>query len=87
MQWLYARHVLSQLDRAVTKQTAHDVSELMLSLGASLDRSVSKVKESESEADFRKYREAVSKLMTTMLLEIMNPLYAEHPELKPDQLR
>ena len=72
---------------AVTKQTARDISELMLALGADLDRSVGRVKEAESEAEFRRYREAVSKIMTTMLLEIMNPLYAEHPDLKPAQLK
>jgi hypothetical protein len=71
----------------VTKQTARDISELMLALGADLDRSVGRVKEAESEAEFRRYREAVSKIMTTMLLEIMNPLYAEHPDLKPAQLK
>ena len=71
----------------MTKQTARDISELMLALGADLDRSVGRVKEAESEAEFRRYREAVSKIMTTMLLEIMNPLYAEHPDLKPAQLK
>jgi hypothetical protein len=57
-----------------------------LSIGASLDESLSTVQSSESDSDFRKYRESVSKIMTTMLLEIMNPLYAEHPDLKPPQL-
>ena len=71
----------------MTKQTAHDISKLMLSLGADLDKSVGRVKEAESEAEFRRYREAVSKIMATMLLEIMNPLYAEHPNLKPAQIQ
>jgi hypothetical protein len=71
---------------AMTKTTAKAVSELMLSMGASLDASISTVQSSESDAEFRKYRDSVSKILITMLLEIMNPLYAEHPDLKPPQL-
>lgn len=71
----------------MTKTTAKAVSELMLSIGASLDESISTVQASESDSEFRKYRDSVSKIMTTMLLEIMNPLYAEHPDLKPQELK
>jgi hypothetical protein len=71
----------------VTRETARQISDLMVSVGASLDKSLSMVKDTESEAAFKKYRETVSKLLTTMLLEIMNPIYAEHPDLKPEQLR
>jgi hypothetical protein len=71
----------------MTNTTAKAVSELMLSMGASLDASISAVQSSESDAEFRKYRDSVSKILTTMLLEIMNPLYAEHPGLKPPQLK
>jgi hypothetical protein len=70
----------------MTKTTAKALSELMLSIGASLDASISAVQSTESDAEFRKYRDSVSKILTTMLLEIMNPLYAEHPDLKPPQL-
>lgn len=68
------------------KPTAKKVSELMLFIGAQLDQSLAEVKNTENETDFRRYRDSVSKLMTTMLLEVMNPLYAEHPDLKPPQL-
>lgn len=71
----------------MTKETARQVSDLMVSMGAGLDRSLGLMKEAESEADFKRYRESISKIMTVMLLEIMNPLYGEHPDLKPDQLR
>jgi hypothetical protein len=71
----------------MTKTTAKTVSDLMLSIGASLDESLRAVQATESDAEFKKYRDSVSKLLTTMLLEIMNPLYAEHPDLKPQELR
>jgi hypothetical protein len=67
--------------------TAKEVSDLMVSMGERLNASVRLVQATEDEAEFRRYRDAVSKIMTTMLLEIMNPLYAEHPDLKPPELR
>ncbi|WP_342378155.1 hypothetical protein NVS55_02310 [Myxococcus stipitatus] len=45
------------------------------------------MKENETEDEFLRYRDAVSKLLSTMLLEIMNPLYSEPPELKPKELQ
>jgi hypothetical protein len=67
--------------------TAKAISELMVSMGERLNESVRLVQATEDEAEFKRYRESVSKIMTTMLLEIMNPLYAEHPDLKPPALR
>jgi len=45
------------------------------------------VRDPKPDEEFRKYRDSVSKILATMLLEIMNPLYVEHPDLKPEQLR
>ncbi len=36
-----------------------------------------------SPEEFRAYRRAVGKVMAEMVLEIMNPLYKEHPSIKP----
>jgi hypothetical protein len=33
-----------------------------------------------------RYREAVSRILTEMLVEVMNPLYVEHPDIKPKEL-
>jgi hypothetical protein len=70
----------------MTQTTAKAVSELMLSIGAQLNESVRLVQTTEDDAEFKRYRDSVSKLMFTMLVEIMNPLYAEHPDLKPPEL-
>nr|WP_230947374.1 hypothetical protein [Burkholderia territorii] len=55
-------------------------------MGADLDRSLLEVKASCPESEFVAYREFVSQLLTTMLIDFMNPLYARHPELKPPDL-
>lgn len=68
------------------KEVARQVSELMLEFGAKLNASVALTKERCPESEFKAYRAVVSTLMGEMLLEVMNPIYATHPELKPKEL-
>ena len=68
------------------KQTAAQISTLMLELGARLDASVVLVKDTCSESEFAEYKQAIGKLMGSMLFDVMNPLYKAHPELKPKEL-
>jgi len=65
------------------KETAKHITGVMLKCSDMLVESVSYVKKTESEEEFRAYREIVSKLMMEMLLRVLNPAFAEHPELKP----
>lgn len=69
------------------KDTATQISALMLELGAKLDTSVALVQATCEEQEFNRYRRVVGELMGTMLLEVMNPLYQTHPDLKPVGLR
>ena len=71
------------MDKAVARQ----LSKLMLEYAAKLDESVSLVLTNCSQEEVTKYRIAVGKIMGGMLLDIMNPLYAEHPDLRPPQLK
>jgi hypothetical protein len=70
-------------DELVAKQ----VGELMLEFGARLDASVALVRDNCSPEELKVYRRAAGKVMGEMLLEIMNPLYLQHPGLKPEGLR
>ena len=65
---------------------ARQVSDLMIEFSARLDRSILTVQERCSPEEFKVYRLAVAKVLGEMLLEVMNPLYAEHPGLKPPGL-
>jgi hypothetical protein len=69
------------------KKIAKEISDLMLSFGAKLDGSVAMVKEECDEEDFKKYRLAVGKILGEMLLEVMNPIYKDHPDIKPPELK
>ncbi|PAJ78371.1 hypothetical protein [Burkholderia ubonensis] len=68
------------------KQTASVLNDMILKMGADLDQSLQMVKASCPESEFLNYREFVSSLLNTMLLDFMNPLYKRHPELKPPAL-
>jgi hypothetical protein len=68
------------------KDVAKEINDLMISYGAKLDASIAIVKDKCSDEEFYAYRKVVGKIMGEMLLEIMNPLYMQHPELKPKDL-
>lgn len=70
----------------MNRPTAETVSSLMLRIAAELNASVEIVQSGSSEEEFNRYRRAIGVMMGEMLLEIMNPLYAEHPDLKPNEL-
>ena len=69
------------------KDVAQQISSLMLEFGAKLDSSVELVVANGSAVEALRYKRAVGKILGEMLVEIMNPIYAEHPDLKPPQLR
>jgi hypothetical protein len=69
------------------RDVAAEVSELMLEFGAKLDESVALVKARCTPAEFEAYRKVIGGIMGSILLDVMNPLYAKHPSLKPAQLK
>lgn len=58
----------------------------MLKLSSMLDSQLVKITEQCSEEQVVAYRRGFGYVMGYMLTEIMNPIYAEHPELKPKHL-
>lgn len=68
------------------KDVAAKINTFMLAYGAELDHSVKLVTDTASAEEFEAYRAAIAKIMGTMLVDIMNPIYKEHPDLKPPEL-
>lgn len=64
-------------------RTAKEVSDLMIECSGRLDGSIATVRDRCSPEEFAAYRRAVGRILSEMLLEVLNPLYAEHPSLKP----
>lgn len=69
------------------EEVARQVSDLMIEFGRRLNTSVALIQDHGSPEEFHVYREAIAKIMADMLLDIMNPLYARHPNLKPPGLK
>jgi len=65
---------------------AKQVSDLMIEFSGRLDGSIATVRDQCSPEEFAAYRRAVGRIMGEMLLEVLNPLYAEHPALKPAEM-
>ncbi|MBI5874303.1 MAG: hypothetical protein HZB81_00365 [Deltaproteobacteria bacterium] len=59
----------------------------MLYCGSEIDKSVVLVKNTCDSEEFEIYRKAIGKIMGTMLVDIMNPIYKQYPDIKPPQLK
>lgn len=69
------------------KNSAYKVNKMMLNIGKDLDQSITDIQDYLSESELNKYKLAIGKVMSEMLFEIMNPIYEEHPELIPQELK
>lgn len=65
------------------KNTAKQISELMLETFYRLDDSCETVSRLCTPDEAAAYRETVGRVLTPIVLDIMEPLYERHPELKP----
>lgn len=74
-------------DVEMRKDIAETINQLMLDYGAKLDQSLKLVMDTCSQSEFESYRTAVGQIMGTMLLDVMEPIYQEYPELLPEQLK
>jgi hypothetical protein len=59
----------------------------MIEFRGCLDGSTATVRGRCSSEEFAAYRRAVGRIMGEILLEVLNPLYAEHPSLKPAEMK
>jgi len=63
---------------------AKKLIELLVGQGVELDESIRWVQQEASPEEAKRYKEAVATLLTTSLVEILNPLWREHPTLVPE---
>jgi len=65
------------------KKVAEEISLLMLNVTAQINESITHVRDTCTDEEFKTYRLACAKILGEMLLNVLNPLYASHPDLKP----
>lgn len=68
------------------RRTAQQIAELMLRVSSWIDQSTALVEDQSPGESAEKYKQAAGRVMGDILLEVLNPLYAEHPELRPTAL-
>ncbi|HVK55078.1 MAG TPA: hypothetical protein VM532_08630 [Burkholderiales bacterium] len=68
------------------REVAEKISVLMLQLNAKLNDSIAFVRDNCSKEEFETYRKAAGMLMGSILLDIEEPIYQEHPTLRPNGL-
>jgi hypothetical protein len=66
------------------KEIARKLSKLMLDTASCLNDFLFEVQAKCSEEDFKKSRLAIGSILATMATEVLNPLYREHPDIKPE---
>ena len=69
------------------KAFAKDVVELLLEFSGRLDESVGRAKQVCSEPEFLAYRKAIGNVMGETWDQLLMPIFAAHPELKPKDLQ
>ena len=65
------------------QELAREISDLMRDITARVDASVAFVQGRCPHTEFVAYRRCAGRIMGVILVEVLNPLYQQHPHLKP----
>lgn len=68
------------------RESAKEINQLMMEFSKKLNNSIFLVDKTNIQ-EYNQYRLAVGQIMGTMLLEIMNPIYKQYPDLEPKELK
>jgi len=64
-------------------QVAQKITDDMLNIVNEIAMSIAYVQEHCSEDEIKRYRRAVGRVTTAVFLDVLNPLFVMHPEVKP----
>ena len=71
----------------MSREAAKIVMELVTRNAAEQDAVLTEIQSLYIEDEFNEYRLMIGKSIGAMLFEIINPIIAKYPELKPAELR
>lgn len=69
------------------KETAKLIVDTAFHYESGLNQSLFKVRDECPEEEYKRYRLAVGHTMGDMFIEVLEPIFLEHPELEPEELR
>jgi hypothetical protein len=70
----------------MNQKLAEEVSFLCLKTSSDFNAKLISIQEQCTDKEFEKSRLSTGKVLAEILLEFMNPIYDEHPELRPEGL-
>ena len=74
-------------DKGMSRDAAKVLMDVAIRNAAEQNAALIEIQSLCTEDEFREYRRMIGKSMGAMLFEIINPIVAKYPELKPAQLR
>jgi len=69
------------------KEIAGEISKLMFDVGAQLNASLLRVQERCPNSEFEAYCAVIGRVMGEMFVEVSMPIFSQHPELEPPELK
>jgi hypothetical protein len=63
--------------------SAKQIKELMLDIYTRLFESIPRIEANCTNREVEAYKDAVSKVMGSIVIDVLEPLYEAHPDLKP----
>jgi hypothetical protein len=70
----------------MSREAARILLDVALRCGAEQDAALAKAQEVCSQEEFSNYRLAIGRTMAAILHELINPIVAKYPDLKPPEL-
>jgi len=74
-------------DKRMSRDAAKIIMKVVARNAAEQDAVLTEIQPLCTEDEFNEYRRMIGKSMGSMLVEIIHPIVAKYPELKPTQLR
>jgi hypothetical protein len=74
-------------ENGMSRDAAKIIVEVVTRNAAEQDAALAQIRSLCTEDEFSEYRRMIGRSMGAMLFEIINPIVAKYPELKPAQLR
>jgi hypothetical protein len=71
----------------MSQQAAKIIMDVITRCAAEQDSALAKIQPLCTEDEFNEYRHMIGKSMGAMLLEVIYPVVAKYPELKPAQMK
>jgi hypothetical protein len=75
-----------EIDR-MSRDAGKILMEVVIKNAAEQDAALTRIQPLCSQDEFNEYRRMIGRSMGATLTEVMNPIIAKYPELKPPQLR